>query len=84
MRYRNIYHTRDFSDMYKPFDGDTFGRVITECKEIKGFSYRELSPKPDKILSPFNNQLKGKLWHLKAKHKDKAFDTSPRMKAALR
>lgn len=84
MRYRNIYHTRNFSGMYKPFDGDTFGRVITECRKLNGFTYRELSPKPNKILSPFNNQMKGKLWHLKAKHKDKAFSTSPRMQAALR
>ena len=83
-RYRNIYHRRDFSDMYKPFDGDAFGKVIRDCCKFEDFQYRELSPKPHKILSPFNNQFQGKLWHLKAKHKDKDFNASPRMQRALR
>jgi len=83
-KYRSIYHRRDFSNMYKPFDGDSFGRVIRECREfVDDFSYRELSPKPDKILSPFNNQMQGKLWHLKAKHKDKDFTSSLRLHKAL-
>ena len=83
-KYSNIYYTRDFSNMYKPFDGDTFGRCITECKkEYEGFSYNELSPQPDKILSPFNKVMKGKMWHLKAKHKEKDLENSPRMQAIL-
>lgn len=84
-KYSNIYFNRDFSNMYKPFDGDTFGRCITECKkEYEGFSYNELSPKPDKVLSPFNKVFKGKMWHLKAKHKEKDLENSKRMQAILR
>ena len=81
-KYRNIYLNRDFSKMYKPFDGDTFGRVITECREI-GLDYNELAPNPDKVLSPFNKRFKGKLWHLKGKHKEKEPLESPRLLAQL-
>ena len=84
-KYSNVYLNRDFSNMYKPFDGDTFGRCITECKEEHdGFSYHELSPKPDKVLSPFNKVFRGRMWHLKAKHKEKDLENSPRMQAICR
>ena len=83
-KYTNIYMERDFSKMYKPFDGDSFGRCVTECTaEDPKFSYNELSPRPDKVLSPFNKRFKGTLWHLKAKHKEKDLANSPRMKSIL-
>lgn len=83
-KYKTIYLTRDFSNMYKPFDGDTFGRVIRECKEMPGFSYKELAPKPDKVLSPFNKVFKNRMWHLKGKHKEKDLTQSPRVAKAIK
>jgi len=83
-KYRNIYMKRDFSNMHKPFDGDSFGRCVTECvAEDPKFSYNELSPKPDKVLSPFNKRFKRVMWHLKAKHKEKDLANSPRMNSIL-
>jgi hypothetical protein len=67
-RYKRIYYERDFSDMKKPFDGDTFGKVIRDMKETKGFHYHELNLNFDK-LSPFNGTFKHKMVHLKAKRK---------------
>ena len=81
-KYKDIYQNRDFTNMYKPFDGDTFGRVITECIEY-GLEYNELSPKPDKVRSPFNKVFQGKMWHLKGKHKDKHPNDSPRLQRQL-
>jgi hypothetical protein len=67
-KYKNIYYTRDFSLMKKPFDGDVFGRVITEMRAIEGFTFNDLSPSLNG-RSPFNKILKGKMIHFKAKKK---------------
>ena len=66
--YKEIYYNRDFSNMKKPFDGDTFGRIITEMRSMPGFRFNDLSPTLDK-LSPFNNAFKNKMKHYKAKRK---------------
>ncbi len=67
-KYKEIYYNRDFSNMKKPFDGDTFGRIITEMRHIPGFRFNDLSPTLDK-LSPFNKVFKNKMKHYKAKKK---------------
>ena len=67
--YRNIYLTRDFSDMKKPFDGDVFGKVITLLSKNKNFKFRELSPDIT-IRSPFNTVFRDKMKHYKAKRKN--------------
>jgi hypothetical protein len=67
--YKNIYQTRDFSDMHKPFDGDAFGKVIRECSKEKGFKYAELNPAPDTIKSPMSKIFESKLKHFKGKRK---------------
>lgn len=66
--YYRIYATGDFSGMKKPFDGDTFGKVITLLKENKEFQFNDLSPS-SRILSPFNRIFEGKMKHYKAKRK---------------
>jgi hypothetical protein len=38
-KYKDIYYNRDFSKMKKPFDGDTFGRIITEMRDINDFKF---------------------------------------------
>ena len=67
--YKNIYYNRDFSNMKKPFDGDVFGRVITEMRTIDGFTFNDLSPNL-KDFSPFNKIFKGKMKHFKGKKKN--------------
>lgn len=67
-RYENVYYNLDFTNMKKPYDGDTFGRIITELKDIPGFNYTELSPDIN-IKSPFNLVFEGKMYHYKAKRK---------------
>ena len=67
-KYKTIYYTRDFSNMKKPFDGDVFGRIITEMRPIDNFKFNDLSPSLDSF-SPFNRIFKGKMKHYKAKKK---------------
>ena len=67
-KYKDIYYQRDFSNMKKPFDGDTFGRIITEMKDFPEFCFNDLSPLLNK-LSPFNSVFKNKMKHYKAKRK---------------
>jgi hypothetical protein len=67
-KYKDIYYQRDFSNMKKPFDGDTFGRIITEMKDVPEFCFNDLSPLLNK-LSPFNSVFKNKMKHYKAKRK---------------
>ena len=67
-KYKNIYYNRDFSNMKKPFDGDVFGRIITEMRPIDNFKFNDLSPSLDSF-SPFNRIFKGKMKHYKAKKK---------------
>jgi hypothetical protein len=69
-KYKSIYYLRDFKNMFKPFDGDTFGRVITEMKDINGFIFQDLSSTLEK-LSPFNKVFKNKMKHYKANRKHK-------------
>jgi hypothetical protein len=71
-KYKNIYYTKDFSMMKKPFDGDVFGRVITEMRDISGFKFNDLSPSLEG-RSPFNKIFRGKMIHYKAKKK-RVFD----------
>jgi hypothetical protein len=67
-RYKNIYYNKDFSNMKKPYDGDTFGRIITEMKKITDFKYNDLSSKLEE-RSPFDRVFRNKMTHLKAKKK---------------
>jgi hypothetical protein len=67
-KYQNIYYNLDFSNMKKPYDGDTFGRIVTEMKSIADFKYTELSPDIG-IKSPFNIVFEDKMQHYKAKRK---------------
>jgi hypothetical protein len=73
-KYQNIYYNRDFSNMKKPFDGDVFGRIITEMSTDKNFYFKDLSPTLEK-LSPFNKVFKNKMKHYKAKRKNKYLDS---------
>lgn len=68
-KYKNIYYNRDFSNMKKSFDGDTFGRVITELSKSEDFLYKELNPNLNKA-SPFNKVFKGIMSHYKARRKE--------------
>ena len=68
-KYKYIYYNRDFSDMHKPFDGDTFGKVIRDLRVDNNFKYKELnSEKMSK--SPFNHIFKDIMKHYKAKRKN--------------
>ena len=67
-KYQNIYYNLDFTNMKKPYDGDTFGRIITEMRSIENFKYTELSPDVG-IKSPFNMVFENKMQHYKAKRK---------------
>lgn len=67
-RYKNIYYNKDFSNMKKPYDGDTFGRIITEMKQIIDFRYNDLSPEL-KERSPFDRVFRNKMTHFKSKKK---------------
>lgn len=72
-KYKNIYYNRDFSNMKKSFDGDTFGRVISELRTDPNFLYKELNPDLNKA-SPFNKVFKGLMRHYKARRKDQHRD----------
>lgn len=67
-KYKEIYYNRDFSNMKKPFDGDVFGRIVTEMRLDKNFVFNDLSPSLDSF-SPFNKVFKNKMKHYKAKKK---------------
>lgn len=73
-RYSHVYYTRDFSNMKKPFDGDTFGRIISEMKTNPLFKYSELNPNFETKASPFNKVFKGLMRHYKARRKDERRD----------
>lgn len=73
-RYSNVYYNRDFSKMKKPFDGDTFGRVITEMRENPDFKFKELNSNYETKASPFNKVFKGLMRHYKARRKDEKRD----------
>ena len=67
-KYQYIYYNIDFSDMHKPFDGDTFGKVIRDLRKDTTFKYKELNGKK-MGKSPFNKIFEGKMKHYKAKRK---------------
>jgi len=77
-KYKKIYYNRNFSDMFKPFDGDVFGKVIRDMKDNTNFKYKELNNNFGK-LSPFNKIFEGKMSHYKAKRK-KAYEESKQFK----
>lgn len=68
-RYSDTYNNKDFTRMYKPFDGDTFGKVISQLKVFKEFQYKELNKEYKSSRSPFNKVLKKKMKHYKGKKK---------------